>query len=126
MKVRKVLQPHVVTIDAGETVQEAARRMWRGQFSCLPVMSSGELVGIITERDVLEAVAGRDKPEKAIVLDYMTEHPQTVSADVDCSVAASEMLAVGCRHLPVVDGTTLIGVVSARDLLPLAMSGTVE
>ena len=126
MKVRKVFQTHVVTIEACESLREAARRMRSGGFSCLPVMSGGDLVGIITERDVVEAVAGAGGTEKATVFDYMTEDPQTVSAEDDCSVAASEMLAVGCRHLPVVDGTQLIGVVSARDLLPLAMSGKVE
>lgn len=126
MKVRKVFETHVVTIEAWESVREASRRMRNGGFSCLPVMSGGALIGIITERDIVEAVAGGGEPDKATVFDYMTEDPKTVSADDDCSVAATEMLAVPCRHLPVVDRTGLIGIVSARDLLPLAMAGRVE
>ena len=126
MKVRKVYQPDVVTIEAWESVQEAARRMRSGGFSCLPVLSAGQLVGIITERDLVEAVAGNVRPDKATVFDYMTEDPQTVSPDDECSVAASEMLAVGCRHLPVTSGAALVGIISARDLLPLATAGKVE
>ena len=126
MKVRKVFHTDVITIEAWETVREAARRMRSKGCSCLPVMSGGELVGIITERDVVEAVAANENLGHAAVFDYMTEDPQAVSADDDCSEAASEMLAVGCRHLPVVDSTGLIGVISARDLLPLALAGRVE
>jgi CBS domain-containing protein len=126
MKVQRVFHRDVACIEAWESLQEAASRMHSGGFSCLPVISGDDLVGIITERDVVEAVAGSVQPELATVFDYMTEEPQTVSPDDDCSVAATEMLSVGCRHLPVMEGTKLVGIVSARDLLPLATSGVVE
>lgn len=127
MKVRNVLHSDVVCIEAWQTVREAARLMHEGKFSCLPVTSGGELVGIITERDIVEAMACSEEPQQAGVFDYMTETPNTVRSDDDCSVAVTEMLAAGIRHLPVVDdGASLVGIVSARDLLPLAGTGAVE
>jgi CBS domain-containing protein len=120
MKLQRIFHRDVVCIEAWESLQEAAARMRSGGFSCLPVVSGDDLVGIITERDVVDAVAGNAQPQFATVFDYMTEDPQTVSAEDECSVAVTEMLSVGCRHLPVMDGTRLVGIVSARDLLPLA------
>src|SRR5579864_7112995 len=116
MKVRRVFHQDVVCIEGWESLREAARRMRAGGFSCLPVVSADGLLGIITERDVVEAMAGSDHPEVATVFDYMTEAPTTVCPDDDCSVAATEMLSVGCRHLPVMERGMLVGIVSARDL----------
>lgn len=126
MKVRRIYHPEVVSIEGWQTLLEAARAMFEGRFGCLPVMSGGELCGILTERDLVEALANDADPRHAKVFDYMTETPKTVNAEDDCSVAATEMLSIGCRHLPVMDGGRLIGVVSARDLLPLATAGAVE
>jgi len=126
MKVRRVFHPHVTCIEGWEPVRDAARKMHDGGFSCLPVVAGDDLVGIITERDVVEAMAQKQDPSTATVFDFMTEAPHTIGPDDDCTVAATEMLAIGCRHLPVVEDGRLIGVVSARDLLPLATSGSVR
>jgi CBS domain-containing protein len=125
MKVQRIFHKPVVSIEAWESVHEAATRMHDCGFSCLPVVSGDDLVGIITERDVVEGVATGADLEQASVFDYMTEDPETVSPADDCSVAATRMLAVGCRHLPVMEGGRLVGIVSARDLLPLAGSSRV-
>jgi CBS domain-containing protein len=126
MKVQRLFHHDVVAIEAWQTLHEAATRMHEGGFSCLPVLSGGELVGIITERDIVEAVAAQARPGVVTVLEYMTEAPRTILASDACSVAATRMLAAGCRHLPVVDGDSLVGILSARDLLPLATTGSVE
>jgi CBS domain-containing protein len=123
MKVRRVFTPNAQCIEGWESVREAARRMHDGGFSCLPVISGEDLLGIITERDVVEAIATSDHLQTATVFDYMTEAPRTIHLDDDCSAAAAKMLAIGCRHLPVVDDGRLVGIVSARDLLPLASAG---
>jgi len=125
MKVLRVFHRDVVCIEGWESVREAAKRMHAGGFSCLPVVSADGLLGIITERDVVEAMAGDDHPETATVFDYMTEAPKTVCPDDDCAVAATEMLSVGCRHLPVMDHGMLVGIISARDLLPFAATAGV-
>lgn len=122
MKVQRIFHKPAVSIEAWESLHEAASRMRDCGFSCLPVVSGEDLVGIITERDVVEAVATGSDLEQATVFDYMTEDPETVSPADDCMVAATRMLAVGCRHLPVMEQSRLVGVVSARDLLPLAGS----
>lgn len=126
MKVQRVLHPDVICIEAWQTLREAARVMHESRIGCLAVVSGDELNGIITERDIVEAMAKAEDPQNACVFDYMTEAPATLRPDDDCSVAATEMLAAGCRHLPVMDGGRLVGMVSARDLLPLATAGQIE
>jgi CBS domain-containing protein len=114
MKVHSVYHPNAMCIEAWQSLRTAARLMTAGHTSCLLVTAGDDLVGIITERDLVEALAS------AVVFDFMSENPKTVTLDDDCSVAVTEMLAAGCRHLPVMDGEKLVGIVSARDLLPLA------
>ena len=126
MKVERVLHPDVISIESWQTLREAAKAMHEGRIGCLAVVSGEELNGIISERDIVEAVAEAEDPQNACVFDYMTETPCTVKPDDDCSVAATEMLAAGCRHLPVMEGGRLVGMVSARDLLPLATAGQIE
>lgn len=125
MKVRRVFSPHAMCIEGWESVRQAAKRMHEAGISCLPVVSGDDLIGIITERDVVEAMAAGESAAGAAVCDYMTEAPRTIEPDDDCTVAATQMLATGCRHLPVVENGKLVGIVSARDLLPLATSGIV-
>ena len=124
MKVSRVFHSSAVSIQAWQTLRDAATLMKAGGFSCLPVMSGDDLVGIITERDLVEALADSDRPGSAPVFDYMSEEPKTVALDDECSVAVTEMLATGCRHLPVMDHDKLVGIVSARDLLLLAATST--
>lgn len=126
MKVRRVFHPEPVSIEAWEGLRAAARLMHDHGVSCLPVMSDVDLIGIITERDLVEAMAVDELPQRARVFEHMTQRPQTVDLDADCAEAVTEMLALGCRHLPVIDQGRVIGVVSARDLLPLATAGAVE
>jgi CBS domain-containing protein len=126
MKVRSLFHPYVVCATPWDTLTDAARLMRKGGFSCLPIFAHDELVGIITERDLVDAVANGGQPAKSRVVDYMNEAPVTVGPDDDSAVAATRMLALGCRHLPVVEDGKLIGIVSARDLLLLAAHPTVE
>ena len=120
MKVRNFFQPKVVHVRPWNTLKDAAKLMEEGAFSCLPVMLEGDLAGIITERDIVQAVAHGEDPSVRTVFDYMSEKPITVELDDDSADAATQMLSAGCRHLPVVDGGRLVGIVSARDLLIFA------
>lgn len=123
MKVRSAYHANPVSIEPWETLRAAARRMHDGGFSCLPVVTGSDLIGIITERDLVEAVASDVHPEASTVFSHMSESPQTVTLEDDCAEAATRMLSLGCRHLPVMSGTKLVGIISARDLLPLAVVG---
>jgi len=95
----------------------AAQTMSRAGIGSLAVMEAGRLVGIVTERDVVDAVAGGGDPAQAPVGDWMTRDPDVLEPDVTVETAAEWLLATGYRHLPVVDGEKLLGIVSIKDVL---------
>ncbi len=117
MKVRSFFQPKVVSVRPWDTLRQAASLMQEGGFSCLPVLLEEDLVGIITERDLAQAIAHGEDMTTRTVFDCMSEKPITLSPDDDAAEAATQMLSAGCRHLPVVEDGKLVGIVSARDLL---------
>ncbi len=120
MKVRRFYRPRAAYVAPTDSLREAARRMRTGGWSCLPVLVDDSVVALITERDLVEAAANGVRPSDAQVNDYMNDGSVTVSLDDDTSAAAMKMLAIGCRHLPVIDAGRLVGMVSARDLFLLA------
>lgn len=87
--------------------------------SALPVVDHGRVVGIVTERDITRAVAQDQDVRTTTVADAMTQHPLEATPDEEPNVAATRMLQHGIRHLPVVQGHHLLGIISARDLLAL-------
>ncbi len=99
------------------TLADAARQMHERRVGAVVVLDGERLVGILTERDVLRAVAtGKvDGPVSA----SMTHGPDTVESTETTGHAASLMIHGGFRHLPVVDGERTIGIISIRDLMRL-------
>ena len=83
------------------------------------VFDEGELVGIVTEHDLLRAAAEGVNPADVIVRDYMTTDPVPVLVDDEVADAAAVMLSLHSRHLPVIEGDRVVGLVSARDLLAI-------
>ncbi len=79
-------------------------------------MVDGKMLGMLTERDLVEAAANGVRPGMAQVRDYMSDEPVSATLDDDCAVAGMKMLTIGCRHLPVTDGDNLVGMISARDV----------
>ena len=119
MKVHAMLSPGVITAEPLESLTDAASRMRESKVGALAVLDAGKLVGILTERDLVDALAEGLSPRVTPVSAYMTPEPTTVDADDECSDAALTMLELGVRHLPVTRGGELVGMVSARDLLVL-------
>jgi len=117
MKVRAVFRPGAITAGAVEDLTQAACRMGLHGVGALLVVENGAPVGILTERDILRAVAGGADPSTAIVVRYMSPDPVTVSVDAEISEAAATMLRIGARHLPVVEDDRVVGMISARDVL---------
>ena len=84
------------------------------------VLDGERLSGILTERDVLRAVA-RGIHDDALVTDWMTAGPETIEPDESTTHAATLMIHGGFRHLPVVEGTKVVGMLSIRDLMRIAL-----
>jgi len=93
-----------VTETATDSLRSAAARMWRNQTGSLIVLAGGQLAGIITERDLLRAVALGADLATTTVDEAMTTEVVTVPPDTPLQDAAREMAIRWIRHLPVVDG----------------------
>ena len=110
----------LLTIDAGATLGEAASAMAERGVGAVVVLEGESIAAILTERDVMKAVAaGRDG--SAPVTEWMTRHPDTIEPTDTTDHAASLMIHGGFRHLPVVEGRTVVGMVSIRDLMKVAL-----
>jgi CBS domain-containing protein len=116
VQVRDVMTQATVTESRHDSLRTAAERMWRQQTGSLIISDDGELAGIITERDVLRAVALGADPDKTSVDEAMTAEVYTVPPDMQLQDAAREMAARWIRHLPIVADGELLGVVSMRDV----------
>jgi len=99
------------------TLAEAARAMHDESTGSLGVVEGGKLAGIITERDILRAVAKGADLEAGVVADWMTPDPDTVGPEIPVDEVAQWMLAAGYRHLPVMEGGELLGIASIKDVL---------
>jgi len=112
-----VMRVELVTASPEQTAAEAIRRMVGAGVGSVVVTEANQPVGIFTERDVLR-LAGANADFATIVLrDVMTPNPLTVSAEDGILAAAQLMGERRLRHLPVVEGGHLVGIVSIRDVL---------
>jgi CBS domain-containing protein len=111
----------VVSVAPEDTLGEAAERMAEDGVGSAVVLDSGRLIGILTERDLLRAVAGRVHTSEARVREWMTVDPMTATEATSADEAMRTMLEQGFRHLPVIEGGRTIGVVSLRELMRTAM-----
>jgi CBS domain-containing protein len=111
------MRTRVVTVDPADTARLAVLRMLEEGVGSVAVCDAGKLVGIFTERDVL-ALSGEGTDLDAVkVGDVMTREPFTVDADVSVLDAARLMGEKRIRHLPVVQGEHLLGMIGIRDVL---------
>jgi CBS domain-containing protein len=117
----ELMTREVLEVAPEDTLGQAAEAMVeRGVGSCV-VSDFGRLIGILTERDILRAVAGRVHSSEARVREWMTSEPVTASESTTLEQAARTMLDQGFRHLPVVDGERAVGMVSIRDVVEWAV-----
>jgi CBS domain-containing protein len=110
----------ILTSSAEERLADAAKRMVERGVGAVLVLAGERLEGILTERDLMKAVAA-GYSEDAKVGDWMTRHPETIEADDSTGHAAALMIHGGFRHLPVLDGDTPVGIISIRDLMRLVI-----
>jgi CBS domain-containing protein len=108
----------VYSIDAESSVLEGARFMMEHRIGALPVLRNGELVGIFSERDIMNRVVALGRmPGSTRISEVMTANPKAVSVDETVESCLYLMREFGFRHLPIVDGKELKGLVSSRDIL---------
>jgi CBS domain-containing protein len=118
--VGEVMSRTLLTIDATETLTDAAAQMHARGVGAALVMNGERLSGILTERDVLRAVA-TGGIEGTKVGAWMTHDPDTVGPEERPGHAAAIMIHGGFRHLPVLDGDKAVGIISIRDLMRLVI-----
>ena len=110
-----IMRPEPIVVAPEDTLGEVAERMTEVNVGAVIVKDYGRMIGILTERDMLKAMAARVHTSEARVRQWMTEEPITASVDADAEEAAQIMLEQGFRHLPVVDDSGAVaGIVSLR------------
>jgi CBS domain-containing protein len=110
----------LLTLDADAKLGDAAKRMAERVVGAVVVLEGERLAGILTERDILKAVATGFEPDSR-VSDWMTRHPETIESDDTTDHAAALMIHGGFRHLPVVDAGEIKGIPSIRDLMRVTL-----
>ncbi len=118
MKVSDLPPGRLLSVTPQTRLADVARAMRLEDSDSAAVMDGGRLVGIITERDLVRAIAEGVNPTQATAEVIMTPNPATVNGEEDVSVVALKMMRLGIRHLPVVDDDGKpVGLVSARNLV---------
>jgi CBS domain-containing protein len=118
---RDVMRTDYIRAAPEDTLGEVAQKMVDLSTGSAIVEDFGRMIGILTERDMLKAMAGRVHTSDARVREWMTADPLTATPDTPAAEAAQTMIAHGFRHLPVVEGGAVVGVVSLRLLVAAEM-----
>src|SRR5262250_3634762 len=113
---RDLMNTSVAATTPDASVAQAAAAMVEANVGSAVVLQGPFLAGILTERDVLRAAASGQDLSASVVSAWMTPDPHSASPDTSAEEAAQIMLLNGFRHLPVLDGREVCGVVSIRDL----------
>jgi CBS domain-containing protein len=117
---REHMSRDLLSVSPGDSLSEVAQRMVDRDVGAVLVMEGEELSGILTERDVLRAVAAGIEAE-TVVADWMTRDPETMGPDDTTQHAAVLMIHGGFRHLPLVEGSDVVGMLSIRDLMRVVL-----
>ena len=117
---RNHMSSDLLTVAQGDALGEVAQRMVDRDVGAVLVMEGDSLTGILTERDVLRAVAAGIQDD-TIVSDWMTRDPETMGPDDTTQHAAVLMIHGGFRHMPLVEGDQVVGMLSIRDLMRVVL-----
>jgi CBS domain-containing protein len=127
MQVREIMSQDIEVVDRNDTLLAVEERMATKQLRHLPVLEQGDIVGIVTQRDLFKAAMSStmgygEKAQKAYlqsvrVKEIMTYPVVTIIPDTSVAAAAEMLITKGIGCLPVVDGTTLVGMITKTDLL---------
>ena len=117
MKVRDIMTKEVTLVTAAQPITDVAHMMRQLDIGSLPVVQDGQLIGIITDRDiVVRAVSERADPRSMTVGDIASRDLVTIGPEQDLDEAVALMSRHRVRRLPVVQGRTLVGVLAQADV----------
>ncbi|TML32173.1 MAG: CBS domain-containing protein [Actinobacteria bacterium] len=114
--VADLMTTDVLTVAPEDTIGETAQRMVELGVSSAVVSDYGRMIGIVTERDLTRAVAGRVHTSEARVREWMTANPVTLTRSASPAEAAKLMFENRFRHIPIVEDEHTVGIVSIRDV----------
>jgi CBS domain-containing protein len=117
--VRDVMATSVVSASPEQSLRSLATRLTDNEIGAACVHEGCNLVGVVSERDVARALADGADPDTTCVDEVMSRSPATVAPEAALDDAAAMMVDCGVRHLPVVSGDLLVGMLSVRDLIGL-------
>jgi CBS domain-containing protein len=118
VRVSEAMTSVVATVGPGHTLREAARLMAERRVGAAVVVDPDQPgYGIFTERDLLISIGRGEDPDREIVADHLSSDLTFAAADWSLERAAEAMIAGGFRHLVVVDGGELAGIISMRDIV---------
>ena len=119
--VREVMTEQLVTVEPSTSVAAAVTVMGMQAVGAVLAMEKGRLEGIFTERDLVRAMSHDVSASSQPVAQWMTRNPINVGPDAAVEQALEIMLAGNFRHLPVMEGDRVVGIVSIRDLSRAAL-----
>jgi CBS domain-containing protein len=118
MQVRDGMSSVVLTVNPGHSLREAAVAMAERRVGAAVVIDLEQPgPGILTERDILQAIGSGQDPDRERVSDHLSSQLTFAAPDWSLEAAAEAMVRGGFRHLVVVDGGTMIGILSMRDIV---------
>jgi len=123
MNVRDAMTPVLLTTPAGTTVAEAASLMAQRRVGSALVVEEEQLLGIFTERDIVKALSQDALAIHQEISHWMTRDPQTIAPEASLDEALQRMVSGNFRHLPVMEGERLVGMLSMRDVSRLSVRG---
>jgi CBS domain-containing protein len=117
MKTEEIMVKNVVTLQRGISAYDAVKIMNKNRIGCLVVVDKGKIVGILTERDMLERVLEKCKdPKKTKVSEIMTENVIVGKPDMELTCAAKLLFKKKVKKLPIVERKRLVGLVTLTDV----------
>ncbi|WP_304455391.1 cyclic nucleotide-binding/CBS domain-containing protein [Nocardiopsis sp. YSL2] len=119
MLISNIYRPTVLGCQADEPLADVAQRMAEEDVGALAVFGVDRIVGIITERDLVRALAEAHAPAAESAIEYASTAIETAGLEEDSREVARRMMEAGIRHLPVVENGSMVGMVSMRNLLAL-------
>lgn len=117
MLVRQVMNKNVIIAKPDITVREASEVMSRFHVGSVVIVDDGKITGILTERNILIAVAQGKDPETTTAADIMTKSVVTTDPDKDIRDAIDLMIKHKIKKLPVIQEGKLVGIITASDII---------